>query len=99
MPTLTRHTEAGSYWLAHSEGFRVDAPGGRVGRVEEVLEETGGRPRALIVRAGLLGRKLLVVPVNQVDRITPRSERILLRPSPDVGGVEMLPRLLRDIAV
>jgi len=99
MSTLTRYTDMGQYWLSHCEGFRVQAPGGRVGIVDQVLrEESEGRPRALIVHGGLLGRKVLVVPVDQVDRVAPRRETILLRPSPEIGGVELLPRLFGSIA-
>jgi hypothetical protein len=78
-------SESDRYWLSHSEGFRVDAPGGRVGIVEAVLEREPGAVEALLVRAGVLGRKLLVVPAREVERVAPRRQQVLLGDSPEVG--------------
>jgi hypothetical protein len=87
--------EGRAYWLAHCEGYRVDAPGGRLGRVETVISRDGGsRADALVVRGGLLGGRLVVVPVDEVDRIVPRKERIALRASPELAGTEFLPEIL-----
>jgi hypothetical protein len=87
--------EGKAYWLAHCEGYRVDAPGGRLGRVEAVISRDGSEGAdALVVRGGLLGGRLVVVPVEEVDRILPRKEQIVLRASPQVGGTEFLPEIL-----
>jgi hypothetical protein len=67
------------YWLAACVGFQVDAGRGRVGTIEEVRLSGENEPEALAVRAGLLGRRLLVVPVNEVERIVPRRKRVVLR--------------------
>jgi hypothetical protein len=91
-----RLTEGQRYWLGHCEGFRVDAPGGRVGLVEAVLRREAG-PDALIVRAGLLGRRRLVVPVSEVAEVAPRRCRLTLAESPEVGTAEFLAELLRRI--
>jgi hypothetical protein len=66
------------YWLAHCEGFRVDADAGRLGFVEEVRTDGRNGP-VLAVRAGLLGRRLLLVPTSEVAFLVPRAERIWLR--------------------
>jgi hypothetical protein len=61
-------------WLpAHRpKGFRVDSPQGRVGFVEEVRYATRcDRPDVIAVRAGLLGRLLLILPVEEVAEILP----------------------------
>lgn len=66
------------YWLAHCEGFRVDADAGRIGFVDEIHPHGADGP-VLAVRAGLLGRRVLLVPVSEVAFIVPRAERIWLR--------------------
>ncbi len=87
--------EGQAYWLAHCEGFRVDAPGGQLGRVEAVISRDGREGAdALVVRGGMLGGRLVVVPADEVARIMPRKERIALRASPQVGGTEFLSEIL-----
>ncbi len=82
------------YWLCRCHGFRVDSPEGRVGFVEEVrFRSRVDRPDALALRAGLLGRHLLIVPVDEVADISPREERIVLRSAPPLKGRLRLPRL------
>lgn len=66
------------YWLGHCEGFRVDGPQGRVGFVETVLGPEG-EPEALLVRGGILGGRVLVVPIEAVEDVRPRAERIVIR--------------------
>ena len=66
------------YWLAHCEGFRVDAEGGAIGFVDAVMEGPHGEP-VLAVRAGMLGRRVLAVPGESVAFIVPRAQRIWLR--------------------
>jgi hypothetical protein len=83
-------SESDRYWLSHSEGFRVEASGGRVGIVEAVLEREPGVAEALLVRAGALGRKLLVVPAREVELVAPRRRQVLLGESPEVGTGRLL---------
>jgi len=74
-------TEATGYWLDQCQGFRVDSPEGRVGLVEEVVRGARpGCPEALVVRAGVLGRRLELVPIEAVDSVEPRRLRICLLP-------------------
>jgi len=78
--TLARAPQASldrDYWLSHCEGYRVEGDAGRVGFVEAVLDEAGRR--MLAVRAGRLGRRLVLVPTEEVSFIVPRAERIWLR--------------------
>jgi hypothetical protein len=71
------------YWLRRCDGFLVDSPQGRVGFVEEVrYASRADRPDVIAVRAGLLGRLLLIVPIDEIAEILPREERIVLQRSP-----------------
>ena len=65
------------YWLAHCEGFRVEADEGTIGFVESVSTGPEGEPM-LAVRAGVLGRRVLVIPAGSVAFIVPRAQRIWL---------------------
>lgn len=70
------------YWLRHCHGFRVDIPRRRLGIVEDVLYGAEhDRPSALAVRGGLFGRRLELVPVEDVDTVDPRRKRVALVPS------------------
>jgi hypothetical protein len=89
------------YWLGHCQGFRVDAPEGHVGRVDDVLFGSQlERPDALLVRSGVLGNHLVSAPVGEVAEITPRSEQLMLRHRPDEVSrrvddrSRLLPRLM-----
>ena len=74
------------YWLLHCEGFRVEAEGGRLGFVEEVRHT--GRGPVLAVRAGILGRRLLLVSADEVAFVVPRAERLWLRSPATLAGTE-----------
>jgi hypothetical protein len=77
------------YWLRRCEGFRVDSPQGRVGFVEEVRYATRcDRPDVIAVRAGLLGRLLLILPVGEVAEILPGEELVVLHSSPRPSATE-----------
>jgi hypothetical protein len=77
------------YWLRCCEGFRVDSPQGRVGFVEEVRYATRcDRPDVIAVRAGLLGRLLLVLPVDEVAEILPGEELVVVHRSPRPSATE-----------
>jgi hypothetical protein len=68
------------YWLRRCEGFLVETPTKRVGRVAGVrYGERSNEPAVLEVRAGLLGRKLLLIPVEDVSEIAPERRRVILR--------------------
>jgi hypothetical protein len=72
--------------LARCEGFAVHTPAARVGTVEEVRLAGEERPAELTVRAGLLGSWRLIVPVDQVLRVSARERKIVLRPGALLAG-------------
>lgn len=75
-----RSSYHGNYWLHRCEGFRVDSPQGREGIVEELrFRSNAERPDSFAIRTGWLRRRLIVVPIEQVDEILPRQNRIILR--------------------
>jgi hypothetical protein len=77
------------YWLAHCEGFSVDSEDGRLGSVDGVRHDPRfGDARVLAVRAGLFGKRLLIVPLTEIRSILPRERRIILPASPKLLGTE-----------
>lgn len=75
--------------LKRSRGFRVDSPDGRIGFVEDVLHRLGSDgPVALAVRAGLFGKRLLLVSTENVEAVDPTRGRIVLRGSPKLSGTQ-----------
>jgi hypothetical protein len=85
IPTTTSFDR--DYWLSHCVGFRVDTADGRLGFVEEIRAGVDRYGDVLAVRAGLLGRRLVLVPATEVDFIVPRAERIWLHsPVKILGG-------------
>jgi hypothetical protein len=76
------------YWLRHCEGFRVDGPGGRIGRVRGVRFGASAEPAVLEVQAGLLGRRTLLIPAADVVEALPEERRLLLAGSPRLLGSE-----------
>jgi hypothetical protein len=79
------------YRLRRCQGFRVDSPEGRVGVVEEVRYRSRcDRPDLIAVRAGRLGRLLLIVPVGEVAEIVAESELVVLHRSPRPTATERL---------
>jgi hypothetical protein len=75
--------------LAACKGFGVYGSTARIGAVEEIRRDRrNGRPRFLLVRAGLLGSWLVHVPVDQIDAVDVEAQRLELRP----GGLLTGPR-------
>jgi hypothetical protein len=71
------------YWLCRCRGFRVDSPAGCIGRVEDVrFGSRLDRPDLLLVRSGLLAKRLLSVPVSEVEQVVPLQLRLSLRSAP-----------------
>jgi hypothetical protein len=84
-------TDPRTYWLSRSEGFRVDTPEGRYGLVEAVMfRMRPDDPDALVVRTGMLGRRLVLVPIEEVADVTPRRERISLVRVPEDSGTDFV---------
>src|SRR5881394_236826 len=72
-----------AYWLRRCEGFVVETPTRRIGRVDGIRYGVSqDEPEALAVRAGRFGRRLLLVSVEGVARIVPEERRVLLTESP-----------------
>jgi hypothetical protein len=71
------------YWLSRCVGFRVDWPAGGRGVVEEVrFAKRHDRPDVLVVRAGRLRPRRLLVPTEDVATLSPRERRIGLSADP-----------------
>ena len=69
-----------NYWVAHCEGYRVDGFEGRIGFVDEVRQNPADPATPLLaIRAGVLGRRILVVPANEVHLIVPAAQQVWLR--------------------
>ncbi len=78
----TRSSYDRGYWLRRCEGFVVETPTKRIGRVTGIrYGETTNEPEALEVRAGLFGRTRLLVSVDDVIDIDPEQERLALADS------------------
>jgi hypothetical protein len=72
--------------LAHSHGYRVDDPDGRVGTVDGVVAGAwSDRPDAIEVRVGLFRPAVVVVGVADVAAVDPARRRVLLLRSVDLA--------------
>jgi hypothetical protein len=80
------------YWISHSQGFQVRSGRHRLGFVQEVID--GGR--TLAIRGGFLGRRVALVPVEQVFAVVPREMRIWLTTSPAVRAPRAFTPALSD---
>ena len=66
--------------LRHSEGFAVETPTGHFGTVEGVRSATGGGTAHLVVRSGWLGRRRMMISVDDISEVLPRQKLVRLRP-------------------
>jgi hypothetical protein len=69
------------HWLAQCEGFLVDVGEKPLGVVDELVVTAGAeRPEAvaLVVSTGWFGRRRLVVPVEDVERVVLEDRRVVL---------------------
>lgn len=88
---LTRETEHDvsrtvvdeRYWLAHSDGFRVEGPAGRLGTVMRVIDGD----QTLVIRTGMLGNRTLLARYDQVERLEPWREWLSLAEVPTPAGI------------
>ena len=70
--------------LACCQGFAVDTSAGHVGVVEEVVwggSRRWDRPEGIAVRTGPEGKRRLVVPAGDVERVLPEERRVVVRQS------------------
>jgi hypothetical protein len=68
-------------WLHRCEGFRVESARRAIGTVHD-LRFNGSIEPKLEVRTGLFGRRVLLIPVEQVEEFVPKEKRIVLRAPP-----------------
>jgi hypothetical protein len=80
-PSFGRSSHVRTYWLVHSEGFRVT--GRRIHGVVEAVQGEPAEARTLVVRRGLLGRRVLL-PADAVERVVP-TEQLLVVDRPPEG--------------
>ena len=74
--------------LAHCRGFRVNSPRGRLGFVEDVIEPLLDVDGTLVVRAGRIRSRHLLVPFDDVQAFDAHEWQILVRDdrrAPDAG--------------
>lgn len=78
-----RSTYGRGYWLRRCEGFVVETPTKRIGRVAGIrYGERSNEPAVLEVRAGLFGRRMLLISVDDISEIAPETRRIVLQDRP-----------------
>jgi hypothetical protein len=71
------------YWLCHCDGFAVETREREIGVVEEVrFASRHDCPDDLIVRVGRLRPRPLAVPVDEVEALYAREQRVVLRRDP-----------------
>ena len=62
------------YWLHRCEGFRVESAGREMGTVHGLRFNGSIEPDLLEVRTGLFGRRVVLIPVEQVEQLAPNRE-------------------------
>jgi hypothetical protein len=67
------------YWLHRCEGFRVKSAGREIGTVHSLRFKGSIEPDLLEVRTGLFGRRVSLIPVEQVEEIVPKRKLVILR--------------------
>ena len=72
-------TFGADYWLHRCEGFRVESAGREIGTVHGLRFNGSIEPDLLEVRAGLFGRRVVLIPVEQVEEIVPEQKLIIVR--------------------
>jgi hypothetical protein len=75
-----RSTYGPDYWLHRCEGFTVRQGQRELGKVTGLRFRASTEPEQLEVRTGRFGKRLLI-PVEQVEQIEPKTRRILLAAS------------------
>jgi hypothetical protein len=69
------------YWLHRCEGFTVQQAQRALGKVTGLRFRASIEPELLEVRTGLLGKRLLI-PVEQVQQIEPKTRQVIVGASP-----------------
>ena len=96
LPRAPRTTDR-DYWLAHCDHFTVYAGERIVGAVEGMrFRSRIDRPDLLEVRCGHLGRRLLLVPVDDVAFVEPQERMVVLQAARPIQGIRVFIRLRLD---
>jgi hypothetical protein len=75
----TRSSYGREHWLRRCEGFVVETPTKRIGRVGGIrYGDTSNEPEVVEVRAGLFGRTPLLISVADISDIDPQQRRLAL---------------------
>jgi hypothetical protein len=61
---------------------------GRIGQVRSIRFGDSAEPEVLEVRAGLLGRRMLLISIADVETIIPDERRLILQGHPHLLGIE-----------
>jgi hypothetical protein len=77
-------------WAAHSHGYRVQCGKKRIGFVADVIEPRGGVDGALVVRGGLFGRRLSLVPLDDVVSCDRERWRVTIEESAHQADPKLL---------
>jgi hypothetical protein len=79
----TRSSYGRDYWLRRCEGFLVETPTKRIGRVAGIrYGEATNEPHVLEVRTGLFGRIVLLISVGDIVHVLPDEHRLVLNDPP-----------------
>lgn len=79
----TRSSYGPEYWLRRCQGFLVETPTKRIGRVAGIrYGEDTNEPEVLEVRAGLFGRTVLLISVHDIAQILPEKRLLVLTDAP-----------------
>jgi hypothetical protein len=79
----TRSSYGREYWLRRCQGFLVETPTKRIGRVTGIrYGEATNELEVLEVRAGLFGRTQLLISVDDITEIHPEQHRLVLADPP-----------------
>ena len=81
----TRSSYGREYWLRRCEGFLVETPTKRLGRVSGIrYGETTSEPEVLEVRAGWFERTQLLISVDEVLEVDAAGQRLTLADPPRI---------------
>ena len=82
LPDPRRSSYGLDYWLHRCHGFTVEHGRRKLGTVTGLRFRASIEPEQLEVRTGLLGRRVLLIPVERVKEIVPEQKLITLTSYP-----------------
>jgi hypothetical protein len=79
----TRSSYGRDYWLRRCDGFLVETPTRRLGRVGGIrYSVVTNEPEVIEVRAGLFGRTVLLISVDDITELLPKERLVMLTDPP-----------------